>query len=270
MKVTRKTLFLVSGGVFVGAFVIYSYLKIRKSIQSKEPFSRPSPNPQQIHEESKSPLEEHKLSKLNPLDKFEEFEILMTEGTSEGWDIVKENPDFKVYKKITEFSPVAIIKATILVNDTTPDDALFAIWDGGFRREWDNVLQDFKVIEKYSENSDMIYFYAASPFPSIVSNREFIQHRKYRKDDNGILIVYWSAERDDIPVPEGWVRANTIISGYYIKSVEGGVELYFISQNDVKGKIPPKLINAVAPSKAMDWSRKFRRACALLKKRRLG
>lgn len=267
MKASQKILLIVSGGVFVSAFVIYSYLKIRKSIQTKIHIPQPPPNPQQNLEES----EEHKLPNPNqPLDKFEEFEILMIEGTSEGWDIVKDNPDFKVYKKITEYSPVAIIKATILVNDTTPDDALFAIWDGEFRREWDNVLQDFKVIEKFSENSDVIYFYAASPFPSIVSNREFIQHRKYRKDENGILIVYWSAERDDIPIPKGWVRANTIISGYYIKSIEGGVELYFISQNDVKGKIPPKLINAVAPTKAMDWSRKFRRACALLKKRRLG
>ncbi|OMJ88285.1 hypothetical protein SteCoe_9783 [Stentor coeruleus] len=268
MKANRKTYLIISGGVFVSAFIIYYYIKARRFVREKIRVPEPSSNSHL--EELKSPLEEQKLSNPNPLDKFEEFQILMSEGISEGWDIVKDNPDLKVYKKITEFSPVAIIKAKILVNDTTPDDALFAIWNGEFRREWDNVLQDFKVIEKYSENNDVIYFYAASPFPSIISNREFIQHRKYKKDQNGILIVYWSAERDDIPIPQGWIRANTIISGYYIKSVEGGVELYFISQNDVKGKIPPNLINAVAPTKAMDWSRKFRRACALLKKKRLG
>ncbi|OMJ68227.1 hypothetical protein SteCoe_34391 [Stentor coeruleus] len=253
--------------VLIGGLVYIFYYIIPRKFNQAESESpvQPARNPPETKNDKQN------LTQASPghiPDKFEEFATLMAEDVTEGWDVVKDTPDLKVYKKITESSPVAIIKATIIVQNTTADDALFAIWDGEFRREWDDVLQDFKVIEKYSETSDVIYFYAASPVPTIVSNREFVQYRKYRKDGKGILIVYWSADKEDLPIPEGWVRANTIISGYYIKPIENGVEMYFISQNDVRGKIPPKLINAVAPTKAMEWSKKFKKACALLKKRR--
>ena len=117
-------------------------------------------------------------------DKFSELKSLLTESNSEGWDTIKKTETIEVYKKITESSPVAIIKAKILIEDTSKEDVLFAIWDGDFRREWDNVIQDFHVIEKISEESDIIYFYAKSPLPSLVANREFIQHRKYLKEKN--------------------------------------------------------------------------------------
>lgn len=265
LELGTNTLLVLIGGLGISIVLVFFYIKPRKLEQGEsESSTQPASNPPKV---SNDELKPPQASSVHVPDKFDEFITLMAEDVTEGWDVVKDTPDLKVYKKIPENSPVAIIKATIIVQNTTVDDALFAIWDGKFRREWDDVVQDFKVLEKHSETSDVIYFYAASPMPAIVSNREFVQHRKYRKDDKGILIVYWSADMESLPVPTGWVRANTIISGYYIKPIEDGVEMYFISQNDVRGKIPPKLINAVAPTKAMEWSRKFKRACILLKKR---
>lgn len=175
-----------------------------------------------------------------------------------------------LYKKDTGESPIAIIKSDVTLKDTTVDDVLFAIWDGEFRRSWDNVAQDFHIIDVVDQYTDQIYFYAKSPVPMIVSNREFVQHRIYRRDGPKISIVYWSADRDDIPVPEGWVRANTIISGYIIEPGRnpGEVIVNFITQNDVKGKIPPKLINTFAPSKALSWVKELSKACKILKSRK--
>lgn len=204
---------------------------------------------------------------VSECEKVTEFKILLKEQASEGWDTIKETETLQVYKKITDNSPVAIIKARLLLKDTSPDDAFFAIWDGEFRREWDSVAKDFHVVEKFAEDSDIIYFYAASPMPSLVSNREFVQNRRYIKEKDSIYIVYWSADMPERPVPDNWVRANTILSGYCISQVEEGVRVEFISQNDVKGKIPPKLINAVAPSKALEWARKFTKACQMLKEK---
>ena len=201
-------------------------------------------------------------------DKFFELKTLLLEPISEGWDVIKQTNTIEVHKKTTESSPIAIIKAKIFIPDTNIDDVLFAIWDGDYRREWDNVIQDFHVIEKLSEDSDVIYFFAKSPLPAIVSNREFIQNRKFLREKNGIFIVYWSADNESIPVPDGFIRANTIISGYHIKAENDGVRLEFISQNDVKGKIPPKLINTFAPSKAIDWVKKLSKACIALKEKR--
>ena len=52
------------------------------------------------------------------------------------------------------------------------------------------MIQDFQVLETLSEESDIIYFYAASPMPSLVSNREFLQYRRFSKEKNAIYIVY--------------------------------------------------------------------------------
>jgi START domain len=244
IELNSKNCVFVGGGLIIG-YIIYKHLT-KKSLKPSN------------QDEDLEPLAEQD-------DKFLELKSLLAEPISEGWDEVRNTPGLQVYKKITEASPIAIIKAKIFIPNTCVEDVLFAIWDGEFRRSWDNVIQDFHVIEKVSDDSDLIYFYAQSPMPMIVSNREFVQHRKYMKDPTGTFIVYWSADREDIPVPEGWVRANTIISGYAIKSTEEGVLVDFISQNDVRGKIPPKLINTLAPSKAIDWVKKLSKACASLK-----
>ena len=248
MEFESKNL-LILGGFFILCYIFFVHFKKKQ--------------------QSRAANKEAELAPLSSdYDKFDELKSLLASPVCEGWDVVKDVPGLQVYKKIPENSPVAIIKAKIIIKDTTQEDVLFAIWDGKFRREWDNVIQNFHVIEQESEDSDIIYFYAASPMPSIVSNREFIQHRKFVRENSGIFIVYWSAEREDIPIPDGWVRANTIISGYAIKKVQDGVMVEFISQNDVKGKIPPKLINAVAPSKAMDWVKKLGKACIILKQKK--
>ena len=203
-------------------------------------------------------------------EKITELKQLLRECTSDGWDAIRESENLQVYKKITESSPIAIIKARLLLPESCVDDAFFAIWDGEFRREWDSVAKDFQVISKASEDADIIYFYAASPMPSIVSNREFLQHRRYVRENGAVYIVYWSADMPEKPVPENWIRANTILSGYSITQTENGVLVEFISQNDIKGKIPPKLINALAPNKALEWAKKFTKACSILKNRRQG
>lgn len=212
-------------------------------------------------------VEEPQVVHVEPV-KITELKQLLRESTLDGWDTIKESECLQVYKKITESSPIAIIKAKLLLPDSCVDDAFFAIWDGEFRREWDSVAKDFHVVSKSSEDADIIYFYAASPMPSIISNREFLQHRRYVKENGAIYIVYWSADMPEKPVPENWVRANTILSGYSISQTENGVLVEFISQNDIKGKIPPKLINALAPNKALEWARKFTKACTILKNRR--
>ena len=248
MEISSKILIVFGGGLLI-SYILYKH------------FNKKGYKEEEASDEEMAPLAQ------SDCEKFSELKSLLSEPISEGWDTVKETPTLQVYKKITEASPVAIIKAKILIADTNIEDVLFAIWDGDFRREWDNVIQDFHVVEKVSEDNDVIYFYAKSPLPALVSNREFLQHRKYVKDNTGIYIVYWSADRNDIPTPNGWVRANTIISGYAIKPDNYGVLVEFISQNDVKGKIPPKLINSFAPGKAIDWVKKLGKACVTLKEK---
>jgi hypothetical protein len=261
MDISPKYYISLAGGLII-IYIYYKNLLKKRSSPQASP-SEPS-DPPPIEENSES----SESSKQEESPKIKELKILLKESSSDGWDTVKESEMLKVYKKITESSPIAIIKAQLLLKETCVDDAFFAIWDGNFRREWDSVARDFHVVSQTSEDADIIYFYAASPMPSLISNREFVQHRRYVKEKGMVFIVYWSADLPDRPVPDNWVRANTILSGYCISQNDDGVLVEFISQNDVKGKIPPKLINAMAPSKALEWAKKFTKACSLLKSKR--
>lgn len=180
---------------------------------------------------------------------------------------MKSMPNISIYKMISDNSAIAIIKARAIITDATPDKVFKAIWDGEFRKKWDTVLKRFEVLEQIDESTDLIRFYAESPLPSLVANREFLQMRCCKDYEGGKVIVYWSVERPDIEVPEGVIRANTIISGYVIipdESNPKNTRLDFISQNDVRGSIPPQLINTFAPRKASDWIKKLMSACKML------
>lgn len=193
--------------------------------------------------------------------------IAEDEDQNPRWKLMKKMPNISIYKMLSDNSAIAIIKARAIITDASPSKVFQAIWDGEVRKKWDTVLKRFEILEKIDETTDLIRFYAESPLPSLVSNREFVQMRCCRDTERGKVIVYWSVDKPEIPVPEGVVRANTIISGYIIERDESNpnnTRLDFISQNDVRGSIPPQLINTFAPRKASDWIKKLMSACKTL------
>mmetsp|Transcript_699 Transcript_699/g.1331 ORF Transcript_699/g.1331 Transcript_699/m.1331 type:complete len:255 (+) Transcript_699:719-1483(+) len=183
------------------------------------------------------------------------------------WEEVRRTDNAILLKKDLGSSPVAVIKAHFRLDGLTTECVFKTIWDDEYRREWDNVLKEFTVLEQYTSQSDLAYFYVESP-TFLVANRDFLQRRVFTKQPDGTwVIVYWSIERPDVPTKSGWVRAHTSISGYRIREIEGGCVLDYLSHNDVKGLIPPFLINAFAPSKALEWSERMQVAAAKLLER---
>lgn len=45
------------------------------------------------------------------------------------------------------------------------------------------------------------------------------------------------------PVIKGHIRAETDASGFVFEDIEGGCKISFVSNNDIKGKIPKALVN---------------------------
>jgi hypothetical protein len=204
-------------------------------------------------------------SLLTPEDLQHLGELLqLLEEPSEEWQDIKRTETVVLLKKDLGNSPVAVIKAYFRLDGLTAESVFRTIWDSKYRQEWDNVLKEFTVLEQYNSQSDLAYFYVESP-TFLVSNREFLQRRVFTKTADGAwVIVYWSVEKTDVPVRSGWVRAHTSISGYRIRPSESGCVLDYLSHNDAKGYIPPFLINAVAPSKALEWSVRMQAAAARL------
>lgn len=182
---------------------------------------------------------------------------LIEEPTSEDWQTIKDTPALAIYRKNTGDSPVAIIKAHVVVEGVSASDLMTVIWDVQERVKWDTVLKGFQELEVNSPDSSVIAFYVKPPVP-FISARDFVQLRCRETVGNAMVISYQSVERSDFPVPEGYIRGHTLISGYRIQQVSPTTcEVDFISQTDIKGSIPVGILNTIAPMRAQEWIKKM-------------
>ena len=113
-------------------------------------------------------------------------------------------------------------------------------------------MSNFTVIEKIDQISDIIYFvikvisfsfqyYKLAQAPFGVSNRDFLQRRRYELDypqKDHIIISFQSTTHPSMPPVKGNIRGDTVISGYIIrpslKDPDNSSELVILSQVDIK------------------------------------
>lgn len=218
---------------------------------------------------NKEPEMENDLLEMTTLDietksdRFEEIIDLLKESSENNidWECAKHLNSTYIYKKKTENASLTIIKASTIIENTTSETVLNLIWDVSLRSRWDTLSKNFTLLETISENHDLIRFEIDSPMPALVSPREFLQYRQRKKQGDSYAIVLWSEAKPEIPVPKGFTRAETIYGGYLIIPDGTNVRLELINNNDMRGSIPPKLINTMAPQKSMEWIKKLVAAC---------
>mmetsp|Transcript_23860 Transcript_23860/g.68633 ORF Transcript_23860/g.68633 Transcript_23860/m.68633 type:complete len:168 (-) Transcript_23860:174-677(-) len=73
-----------------------------------------------------------------------------------------------------------------------------------------------------------------------------------------------SAEHPSVPEVKGFVRAETLVSGYVIRPLDGSPDstsLFILAQTDIKGLIPKALVNATAARAPVMWTDNLRKAC---------
>lgn len=177
------------------------------------------------------------------------------------WECAKQLHSTFIYRKKTENASINVIKASTIIENTTVDIVSTLIWDVAERSKWDSLAKNLTCLESISENHDLIRFEVDSPMPALVAPREFLQYRLWKKEGDSIAMVMWSEDKPAIPVPAGFTRAETVYAGYLITPEGSNVKLVLIINNDMKGNIPPKLINTMAPQKSMEWIKKLATAC---------
>jgi hypothetical protein len=105
--------------------------------------------------------------------------------------------------------------------------------------------------------------------PIGVSNRDFLQQRKVKKDYpvTGTITMHFKSvthpRRPEIPKT---VRGETLISGYIIEpDVDSkgrpSTKLTIISQNDIKGIIPKSIVNMAAGKAPRQWVGNLVKGC---------
>ena len=187
-----------------------------------------------------------------------------------GYHNVIDEPDTKIYKKMTEGVPVILIKS--LCKIPYDKQVIFnAIADLNIRKKWDSVFSELKVVNHDGENgAEILYMIIKSP-SFLVSDRDFVQQRKMWKnfpDERSHILHFISVENKDCPVNKKLVRAETVISGYFIKDDEergpNHSILGIVSQTDIKGNIPTWLVNKFAPKSSKGWVKSLYKGCKLI------
>ena len=89
------------------------------------------------------------------------------------WDRAGSGDNVSVYKKMTEDSPIVLLKAYALIENVTPDIVYEAMSNKDVRKSWDKVLSNFEIIEDFPEDGRSILYYMIKT-PMGVSNRDFL------------------------------------------------------------------------------------------------
>ena len=127
-------------------------------------------------------------------DEFSSIEILnedRSEGNRNGWCLSSEQSDIKIHNKIikvknedgTEYDSLAFYAEIIL--DVNSSKFVNYLNDINFRKEFDNLYQNGKIIQEIKdENNEIksmdIYLYLKMPF--FYTDRDFVVRKKIWKD----------------------------------------------------------------------------------------
>ena len=186
-----------------------------------------------------------------------------------GYSNVIDEKNCQVFKRMVEGYPVILIKC--LAKMPYNKDVVFeAISNLDIRKQWDSVFSELKVVNYEGENGAEILFMIIKSPVFFISNREFVQQRKMWKNfpsNKSHILHFISVENDECPPSKKNVRAETVISGYYMQDDPdnpGHSILGVLSQTDLKGNIPHVLVNKFAPKSSKNWVKSLLKGCEIV------
>ena len=188
-----------------------------------------------------------------------------------GYSNVIDEENCKVYKRMVEDCPVILIKCLAHI-PYTKDIVFESIANLDIRKQWDSVFSELKVVNHEGENGAEILFMIVKSPVFLISNREFVQQRKMWKNfptEKSHILHFISVENHECPPNKKNVRAETIISGYYMQDDPdnpGKSILGVLSQTDLKGNIPHVLVNKFAPKSSKNWVKSLIKGCEIVAK----
>ncbi|KAK7200221.1 START domain containing protein [Novymonas esmeraldas] len=137
-----------------------------------------------------------------------------------------------------------IIRATRVMEKVPPLVLYNQLHDAKYRATWDtNMLEGFNVAQLDAHND---FGYYAAKFPWPLSNRDFCNMRSWMEFTNGEYIIFNHSEpHPDCPEKKGFIRARSILTGFYVRPMPSGsgTQLVYVTQSDPCGSIPHTVIN---------------------------
>ena len=184
-----------------------------------------------------------------------------------GYQKVINESKTKIFKKVIPGYDVILIK-TLCQIPFNKDIIYEAIANLEIRKKWDSSFSELKIINEKKDNKNVELLYMIIKSPSLITkDRDNVQQRKIWKNfpnNNSHILHFTSIDSPQFPKSKKYIRANTIISGYYIEDIPGENKsnLIIVSQTDVGG--PNWLINKVAPKASKNWVNNLIKGCNMI------
>jgi hypothetical protein len=188
------------------------------------------------------------------------FEKEAESMTSPGWELAVDKKLIKILKQDT---PQAILlRAYATLPNQTAELVFYQISDPKKRQAWDTNFSEISLVDpETTPECEILYCQLSAPFG--ITPRDFLQYRKALRDNSGaISILMRSAQHSGKPELNGFIRAESYISGYVIRQEGPDVKLFIMSQTDIKGLIPKWMVNMVAAKAPAQWVDNLSKACA--------
>lgn len=180
--------------------------------------------------------------------------------SSKEWECTVNKPLCQVYK-LKGDTPVVLVKAFAAFPGLPTAVVSHFIRHIPTRMKWDKTFEDYRLIEHDVDKNEVIYCIMKAPWP--IAHRDFLQWRRTDiQEDGATLIMMRSASHPDYPEKSGIVRAETIISGYIIRSTgPTSSSLFIVAQTDIRGLVPKFAVNQGAQRAPIQWTDALRKAC---------
>ncbi|CAG09805.1 unnamed protein product, partial [Tetraodon nigroviridis] len=134
------------------------------------------------------------------------------------------------------------IKCKMVIKDVSAATMYDVLHDGQYRRNWDPTMEDSYDIARLSANADVGYYSWRCPKP--LKNRDVLTLRSWKVTDDEYIIVNFSIKHPKYPPTRNFVRAVSLLTGYFIKATGPSSCIFiYLSQADPKGSIPKVVVN---------------------------
>uniref|UniRef100_G3PYG2 START domain-containing protein 10 n=1 Tax=Gasterosteus aculeatus aculeatus TaxID=481459 RepID=G3PYG2_GASAC len=134
------------------------------------------------------------------------------------------------------------IKCSMKIDDVSAATMYDVVHDGLYRKEWDPAMMESYDVARLSANADVGYYSWRCAKP--IKNRDVVSLRSWQVKGDEYTVINFSVKHPKYPPCTGFVRAISILTGYFIKPTgPNSCTFIYLSQADPKGSLPKWVVN---------------------------
>jgi len=174
-------------------------------------------------------------------------------GKEDGWEVVGTKKDVIICRKAVTNSSIYCVRGEGTIN--IPIEDVYEVILEGVQniKNWDAMfIKGEPLLNQELENGKgrctLVSLQFKAP-TALVYNRDFCTFGSVIKLEDGSFVAFsTSVESDLYPPQTGFVRGKLMVSGHYIRPLEGGkgVAITYVVQLDPMGWIPSWVANLVS------------------------